>query len=114
MIGMGAGLGQTDESYDVYPTDSGTDSILIPTNQPQTGPQTGALITPSLPAIMGGGAGYTTTTTNSAGQTVTQAVQSCFALFGETSCVGGIGTTTLLVFGGAAALALLFAMTGKR
>ena len=35
-----------------------------------------------------------------------------FALFGETSCIGPIGSTTLLVLGGAALL--LFSMSGKR
>lgn len=46
--------------------------------------------------------------------TSTSATSACaFALFGETSCIGPVGTTTALVIGGAL-LALFLLMGGKR
>lgn len=74
----------------------------------------------AAPAPAGGGSSSTPTNSNGSQnapggsqQTTPPPAGACtFALFGETSCIGPIGSTTLLVLGGAAAV-LFFMSQGK-
>jgi hypothetical protein len=80
---------------------SGSQVISAQSGQPVT---PGPIISTATPGASPGSAPATSTSATSA---------CSFALFGETSCIGPVGTTTALVIGGAL-LALFLLMGGKR
>ena len=83
---------------------SGSQVIATQTGQPVTSAAAPPIVSTSTPGASPGSAPATSTSATSA---------CAFALFGETSCIGPVGTTTALVIGGAL-LALFLLMGGKR